>query len=174
MKMLINLCSQGPIVIVESSDWISNTIALLTFLTTFLTLIVTSYATYYAIKEYKSHQKQSKASVLSKYNERYSNDKNIEKVVQYLILKDKCGFIPPERVPDTCEKEMFLRFFEELQYAIDAEYIDKNTAYDMFAYYALKAYELQENFVSDIKKTEWTRFRRFIYFMKQIQNEKKI
>ena len=65
---------------------------------------------------------------------------------------------------------MFLRFFEELEYAIMAEALDAQLIYDMFAYYALKAAELGESFIDDYNKMDWNTFQVFIKRMKRIEN----
>ena len=73
----------------QSDDCMSTLIESITLLITFLTFVATVYAIWYAIKEYNFHCRQSQADTLHKYNERYSSDKNIKKVVEYLILKKR-------------------------------------------------------------------------------------
>lgn len=172
--MLLNLCSkcsniEHPIIqVVQSDDCISKLIDAISLIITFGTLCATAFAIYYAVKEYRLHCKQSKADILHKYNERYSRDENIKKVVEYLILKKEEKDISIDKHPSTFEKEMFLRFFEELEYAIESEALDAKLTYDMFAFYALEAAKLGENFVSDYNENSWGSFKAFINRMKKL------
>ena len=63
---------------------------------------------------------------------------------------------------------MFLRFFEELEYAIESEALDAKLTYDMFAFYALEAAKLGETFVSDYNENSWGSFKAFINRMKKL------
>ena len=51
--------------------------------------------------------------------------------------------------PGIHEKEMFMRFFEELNKHINAQNIQKKDAYDLFAYYAIQ-FDEHEGFRKDI------------------------
>lgn len=87
--------------------------------------------------EYFRRRKHAMYEVLSEYNDRYANDKNIEVVSKYLI-----GYLEGKedsRPPTIYEKEMFLRFFEELQYQIDKGRIKKECVENFFVYYAVAA-----------------------------------
>lgn len=87
--------------------------------------------------EYFRRRRQAMYGVLSEYNHRYANDKNIEAVSKYLI-----GYLEGKedsRPPSIYEKEMFLRFFEELQYQIDKGRIKKECVENFFVYYAVAA-----------------------------------
>lgn len=150
-----------------------------------LLIIITGYAFLYAMKEYKLHQKREKAETLARFNERYSNDKNIEAVV-LLLMRIEEGITPDKAEQNeddmklNYQKEMFLRFFEELQIAIEAGALDKKLVYDIFAFYALKAFEMGEEFYEELtpKQTEetnngnWYQFRKFITEMYKYENNR--
>ena len=65
---------------------------------------------------------------------------------------------------------MFLRFFEELQYAIEKRAISEELAYDMFAYYAIEAYEIKDEFFDEKDEKYWLRFCAFVNRMKKFKN----
>ena len=174
--MLFNLCCKSssieyPIIqIVQSDDCISKLINATSLIIAFGTLCATIFAIFYAVKEYRLHCKQNKADVLHKYNERYSSDENIKKVIEYLISQKDGKDIPDGKTPSLYEKEMFLRFFEELEYAIESGALDAELTYYMFAYYALEVAKLKGSFIEDYNNKEWNRFRAFIKRMNKYSN----
>lgn len=148
-----------------------------------LLVIITGWAFIYARKEYRLHRKREKAETIARFNERYSNDKNIEAVVK-LLMNEKNG---EEKAKDglrdkslNYQKEMFLRFFEELQIFMEAGSLDTKLVYDTFAHYALKAFEKGTGFyeeltsekLSEVSKGDWYRFGKFINEMKKYENDK--
>ena len=68
--------------------------------------------------------------------------------------------------------EMFMRFFEELQYVIEQKGLSKEITFDMFSFYALEAKPLLENCTEDYKKENWKRFRTFVEDMECIKKER--
>ena len=119
---------------------------------TFLALLFAAY-------EYYLHKKNNQYEAYSKLNERYCNDRSIQKVMVTMIesydnntfgidsFNDNCGI---NQVNDY-DKEMFLRFFEELNYAIKKKSIRKEEACYYFGYYAVVAYLMGEDFVSELE-----------------------
>ena len=67
---------------------------------------------------------------------------------------------------------MFLRFFEELQYAIEQKSLSKEIVYDMFSYYAIEAYKEKENFYKNEEENNWLRFKTFAESMLELQNNR--
>lgn len=132
-----------------------------------VTALATVFALIVACKEYFEHKDKKQAAILSEYNQRYSTDPNIIKVVQYLNYMDNGGKINnPIRVrPSNYEVEMFMRFFEELGLQIECGRLKQEDVEDLFLYYAKK---LNEN--SDLRillgideddyKNYWTRFKK--------------
>ena len=172
------------------TDWCSFTIEVLTLLISIVMAVLAGWAFVYTKREYGLHLAKEQADTLSRYNERYSSDENIAEVVKYLLekedvkkkSKDKCDSQkqddnpPPKveiKIPSTFQKEMFLRFFEELQYTIEQKTIDEQLAYDMFAHYAIKAFDESKNFVDDLNDDCWKRFRLFAKRMKKIKKVRK-
>ena len=108
----------------------------------------------YAAMQYCAYKEQEKTVILSKYNERYATDQNIQKVVNYLLWKENPQYIDDEKKkidktlyggeceddikPTRNQVEMFMRFIEELQVSIDAGRLDEKIAKTLFAYYADK------------------------------------
>lgn len=153
-------------------DCFSSTVDVVTCIATVAMAIIALIALVYSIMEYNSHKKREQSETLSKYNERYSNDENIKKVVTYLICKMKCPDVPDYL--GTFEKEMFLRFFEELQYAINQKSLSEDIVYDLFAFYAIRAYENFNIFIEDKDRNNWTRFITFAKTMQKIEKSRKI
>lgn len=155
----------------SDTNWCSFAIEVLTFLVSVVMAILAGWAFVYTKREYSLHLAKEQANTLSHYNERYSSDENISKVVTYFIQKmERTSNITN---PTTFEKEMFLRFFEELQFAIEQKAISKKIAYEMFSYYAIKAYEEGKLFVEDMFDGNWNRFCLFAKEMKRIKNKRK-
>ena len=152
----------------KSIDWSSIICDFLSFLTAMAT-IATAWIAYkalnYAKKEYELHKKAKEAETLSSYNQRYSTDIHIEKTIKFLMEE-----LPVENF-SLNDKEMFLRFFEELQFTIEQGGLSKETAYDMFAFYALEAAEKGDEFIPDYSSKEWGRFRLFVRDMQQIKKQ---
>lgn len=91
--------------------------------------------------EFYRYKACTRYAVLSEYNVRYSQDKNIEAVTKYIIdiMEGKVA-----AVPSVHEKEMFLRFFEELEHQLKCKRIEEDDVRSLFAYYAVAAYHINE------------------------------
>ena len=122
------------------------------------TFMATCFAAFYGIKEYSIHKVEEKIKLLGEYNQRYSTDKNIKTVVSWMlkiaILNEKGDIVGanPDKTthkPGIYEKEMFMRFFEELYLHIKNGSVEKRQACLLFSYYAIKFDEI-ENFRLDI------------------------
>lgn len=96
-----------------------------------LSLVVTIITVIIAYREYKKIRKKEKCDILTKYNERYTNDPSIRIVIDSYLDKKT------EKRPTVNEKELFLRFFEELEVMIIEDYISEKHVHDFFSYYFL-------------------------------------
>lgn len=83
---------------------------------------------------YYFHRQRDRAEVLGQYNERYSRDEHVNKVVPYLIA-DIMG--TKDAAPSIHNMEMFMRFFEEMELQIEKRRLDAYSVYKLFSYYAL-------------------------------------
>ena len=126
-------------------NWLETIASLITAVATFIGVC-------YAVCQYCAYKEQEKTVILSKYNERYATDPDIQKVVNYLLWKENPQYIDDEKKkidktlyggeceddikPTRNQVEMFMRFFEELQVSIDAGRLDGYMAKNLFAYYA--------------------------------------
>ena len=146
----------------------SFSIEVLTLIASLLTASIATAAFIYTKKEYRLHIEREQSLTLSKFNERYCTDKNIEAVVEYLIGKREGATLA---MPTTYQLELFLRFYEELEYALSKKMLDENLIFEMFAYYALIAYESQEFMLESLDENCWNRFLAFIDRMKRIELE---
>lgn len=176
-------------------DVCSFIVELLSYFSTFLTVTIGAYAVWFAKKEYLLHKKEEKARTLAQYNERYSSNEHLLIVVEYLWeiqnrkeeyekkLLDKKNYkeIQNEieiecknnkkarlKIPTEHDKELFLRFFEEMQYSIEQETLDEEQVKDLFYYYAKIANDMGCDFVDDFDKNCWRKFKVFIKNMKYV------
>ena len=140
------------------------------------TLLVSVIALVYAILEYRRHKKSVSTNLLCQYHQRYVSDKNIESVIQYMLRTAKVdengeivGFDETKASgsdPGIYEKEIFMRFYEELQLQIDDGNIDNDIARDMFSYYVLKFDEIKDfhKEITDYDNIKcWHHYKKFIY-----------
>ena len=141
-----------------------------------ITNLIATIALCLTICGYCFHKKQERTATLVKYNERYSSDSNIQKVVSYLLWmsdKEKQKELEASLIPTKNQVEMFMRFFEELQTSIDSKLIKKEDAKELFSYYAIQLYEyIQKNKENEVGKevfpskeeieTDWKRFKKFV------------
>ena len=103
-----------------------------------LSLVVAVYAVLHAKKEYERALKNKQSEVLAQYNERYSNNDSIRKVIEYITYSN-------DDRPTVYDKEMFLRFFEELELMIERGYLTKKDVGDLFAYYFMAVWFHEES-----------------------------
>lgn len=154
--------------------------------------LAASFATLYAVVEYHNHKKEHRIRLLGEYNHRYSTDKNVQKIVTWMLkvaIVDDDGEIigaDPSKChckPDVNAKEMFMRFFEELYLQIENKSIDEEQACQLFSYYAIKFDEIKE-FRLDITdyqsgdelekgndkkgKIYWAKYRNFVNEMRKV------
>lgn len=164
--------------VIHFFDSICSLTDLLIAIGTVITALVAVVALAYSIKQYNLHREQRKISVLAKYNERYCASTEIKHVIEYLMAEEEYSEVStvsnenkyrasalkaPER-----DREMFMRFFAEIQMAINAGLIDKEYAKVMFGYYAVAASNLGVKFVSDYNAEYWSLFRSFAESMRQL------
>ena len=171
----------------ETLECCSFIVEALTFLISVLSLVVSLVAISFVKKEYNLHKQAEMANTLSKYNERYCTDEHIERTINFLseyhdtrkaekykhyLPKDILSIVKKKDSSSCLDKEIFLRFFEELQYSIIQGALDKDVIYDMFSYYPIIAYELGNDFVDDFDNRCWQTFRVFAKSMIQIRKMK--
>lgn len=164
---------------------------LLSYLATLATVCISGYAVWYARKEYSLHKKEERANTLARYNERYSTNERLLSVVEYLWqIKAKEEFYKKRdltkgykdikeeleqevnsrkkcyyKIPSEHDKELFLRFFEEIQCSIEQGALDKSHVKELFYFYAKVAHDMGEDFVEDYNKDCWRKFKVFIRTM---------
>lgn len=132
--------------ITKIATCISASIACFSFI---LALVVARY-TY---NEYKGTRKFEECEVLMKYNERFEQSLAIRRVVGSLFSngheKEEQGKTEVDNQEDkvtTDDKELFLRFYEELNHMIECGYIKKEIVANYFAFYFLVAWQDDELF----------------------------
>ena len=139
-------------------------------LATVITAIIAGIALNYAMKEYNLHKKREESDILAKFNERYSTDENIQKSLKDLIVLKKNKNVNNPEVLN--HHEMFLRFFEELQIAIENKALNPEIVCYMFAYYAIEADRCDDFVSKEDNYQTWKRFKVFVQDMKKIAQKR--
>lgn len=130
-----------------------------------LTGLVTLYIAYI---EYQLHKERQMADTLSEYNKRYSENETFKGIIIELIRHedDEIGnddiLKGTEDAQIVYNRELFMRFFEELQIQIEKGNLERSLVHELFGWYAKKVEQLGENFVSDYEKDCWTTFKCFV------------
>ena len=123
--------------------------------------------------QYKLHRRQLRTELLTKYNVRYSIDKDISRVVKYLEQEEGLQLHEKIEKPDDHEVEMFMRFFEELELLIVSKAIDEKIVSYMFYHY-LQTFEKYKDQWKNVgyEDEEWKVFHEFMERMKKIREDK--
>ena len=90
-----------------------------------------------SLREYHKSQKRARVDVLSRYNERYHNDSHIKQVVCFLEKLEDSTVVPENEYPSIHDFEMYMRFYEELHFLIQAKSMKIGMAYYMFGHYLM-------------------------------------
>lgn len=123
----------------------------------------------YSAFEYCNYKQRERWKTFSEYSTRYANDENIEAVTQFLIefIEGK----EHKKELTTNQKEMFMRFFEELELQIENDRLDQDTVKDFFVYYAVAAAVCPE-FMNDVfieREGLWEHYKRIVKRYKDIR-----
>ncbi len=146
----------------ETSDAHLSLSEIISFLLAIFTLCIT-------YCEYNNHVKKRQAEVLSEYNHRYCENEDFKKIIKELIeyednaitKEDFLGEI--NNIEVVYQREMFMRFFEELQIQIEEKNLDKEQTFILFRWYASVVNKIGTSFVSDYDKEKcWETFKKFV------------
>ena len=142
-------------------------------LTDWLLTIFTAITVWYTYSQYRGYRKRIKAEVLGQYNERYSRDEHLNKVVDYIIHYIDNNVVNP--LPSVHDAEMFMRFFEEMEIQIKENRMDEQQVKQLFSFYAIKLGEdeciRKELGIVDYDNSDnWEGFKSFVERMKRIDN----
>lgn len=138
-------------------------------------LVISGLALLYAVLEYNQHKKIEKTTLLCQYLQRYASDPIIRKVTEYILdtalLDEKGNKIvgfdeskTSKNTPTLTEKEMFMRFFEEIQLLIEDKLLDGDKAIYLMGYYCDVYHRIDEYHgdISDYNDEEtWGTFLKF-------------
>ena len=142
-----------------------------------LSISISFFALFFTICEYEKHVERRKSDTLSKLSERYAADRNIETVVKELLTcyDDESGaYLKNELKAEEniyC-RELFIRFFDELSYAVETDSINLDIVCYNFGYYAALTHMMGSQFLSDYESGNWVRFRQFAEKLNEIGREK--
>ena len=109
------------------ADWVMVVVTVIALVTTWV--------------EYKSQKSKDKYEVFAEYSKRYAEDENVIEVTKSLIgyMEGKTEDCKPVEGLSVYQKEMFMRFFEEIELQIENGRMDDGTVEDFFVYYAVAA-----------------------------------
>lgn len=129
--------------------------------------VLTIIAVGFSVVEYRGHKKREKMTVFSEYSRRYAEDPNIKCVSEFLIAYFENTDTNVVQ-PTIYQKEMFLRFFEELEFLVEKGKLDEDDIAEFFVYYAVAA-AMCEPFVRDTELESeskrhdvWRRYRHLV------------
>lgn len=114
--------------------------------------------------EYLHKVDRDNALIWEKYNERFLSDETIRRVERYLCDKMEKGHNTDSSMEinlSNIDKEKYMRFFEEIQYLIDAGVFKEKQIHDLFGYYTGEIDKMGKDFVSDYSDHCWDTFRKF-------------
>ncbi len=132
----------------------------------------------FTVCEYIRKRESDKANILLSYNKRFVSDETIQKVIVYAQEIDENRGKPSFdstslTAPKQSEFCLFVRFYEELQTAIDANGFNKENICRLYAYYAIEVYNNHKDKIGNVDKDEsWFLFRKFCKDM--IKEEQKL
>jgi len=119
--------------------------------------------------EYSLKVKREQITILKELDKEYCDNNDFQEVVKELRncpynCRDKQKILVNEvaNVEKLPNREMFMRFFEKLQYQIEAGSIPKKQTHDLFGYYAYEIAKLGKDFVPDYDDDCWKTFRKFV------------
>ena len=126
-----------------------------------------------SIMQQRNMLKQLKTEVFIRYSSKYSMSPEVSAVVKYLEhlegLNHKLIITPP----DNHEIEIFMHYFEEIEYPIEGGIMDEEMVYEMFSYYLFVFEKNREKFnITDYEGDSWNRFRHLLIRIKSIQARK--
>lgn len=130
---MVTLCCNHVTASVDWSSIIQCVAESVSALIAVSALVVAVFTALYAKREYDRMVKHKQCEVFAQYNERYENSEYIQKIVKYCTVKTRLK----KDIPTVHDKEMFLRFFEELDFMIQKDYITEEQVGNYFAYYFL-------------------------------------
>lgn len=142
------------------------------------TFLITAIGLMSAGCEYDNHKKEMRTQLLLEYNKRYMEDSAVRKVVDYIVNPQQTKS-EDKKIPTLFEKELFMRFFEELYLLIDDKQLPVDKVHYMFAYYVLefdKNYNLREDvkdYPQDDKSKDWKYYFKFVQKMKEYEKVNK-
>ena len=138
-----------------------------------LIVFITLGAFLFSIYQYEIHKERKRVDVLTKFNIRYTTDKNICSVVEYLETLEDNRAAPIEKRPKIHELEMFMRFFEEIYCLVKSEALKRNIVYYMFGHYLIVFDDNKDKLPIELEydKGFWTLFRESVKMMREARDE---
>lgn len=101
----------------------------------FLSLVLAAITVCVAYDEFQAMKRHKQCDVLTQYHQRYAEDESIQRVVKFVVNTSVGEFVEKEETPSVHDKEMFLRFFEEVSLMIEQKYLDFGQVKELFTYY---------------------------------------
>lgn len=113
---------------------------------------------------YYKYKEEQRVKMTASYNKEYRTDSRIQEVLRFLIEHSEQEHEPRIDAETINQREMFLRFFEEIQYLIDQNLIEEKQAYDLFGYYANEAWKMKDAFIPNFgdELDNWEKLNSFI------------
>ena len=114
--------------------------------------------------------KQLKTEAFIRYSSKYSMSPEVSSVVKYLEHLDGLNHKLKITPPDNHDIEIFMHYFEEIEYLIEGGIMDEKMVYEMFSYYLFVFEKNRKKFnIKDYESDSWNRFRHLLVRIKRIQ-----
>lgn len=150
-----------------------------------ITASVATMALFLSIIEYEKYKTAERYATLAEYNKRYSSDQYIISCLNYLTSH---LYNEDRNLPTIVERELFIRYFEELQVQVNSGRLNKDKVQELFAYYGIVAFldpsfseniiefDSEDEKISNNSKNVWNNYYLFLKnnrdFAKEIWNER--
>ena len=128
---------------------------------------------FFNIKQQRTMMKQIKTEVFIRYCSKYPMNKEVSNVVKYLEEIEGLNHNSTVANPDGHDVEIFMRFFEEIEYHIRAKIMDEQMVYDMFSYYLFVFEKNKEKFnITDYDSDSWSYYRNIVKRLENIKRKR--
>ena len=121
--------------------------------------------------QYMKHKKRNRVEILCKFNERYQTEESIVNVTKFLeeIEDNELDQSNKKTLPSIHELEMYMRFYEELYFLIQAGSIKKKMAYYMFGHYVILFDDNKDKLPENLNYNDsyWVVFRTLVEIMRK-------
>ena len=136
----------------------------ITVITTFVGLLIALITIYIGLKQYKNENRFKKAAQFFELRRRFKENNDFTMIREKVMNESRIDDITVIKVYD------YVGFFEELQIAINSNFIDEEMVYYLFGHYIIDFGESEfSKFIEDVNL--WTLYNKLLERMKEIDTK---